>query len=65
MFLKFSSVKRIAAFSIALILTLFAYPALAGQASLAWNASASTSVTGYKVHYGTARALYSDPCRCG
>ena len=42
----------------AILMTLFAYPAFAGQASLAWNASASTGVTGYKVHYGTASGSY-------
>ena len=38
------SVKAVAAHLVALLLALFAYPALAGQASLAWNASASAAV---------------------
>lgn len=59
MFRHFLSLRHIAAMAIALLATLFAYPAVAGQASLAWNASASTTVTGYKVHYGTASASYS------
>ena len=53
------SVKAVAAYLVVLLLALFAHPALAGQASLAWNASASSTVTGYKVHYGTASAAYS------
>ena len=59
MFRIYSSIKAIAALALALLLTLFAYPAFAGQASLAWNASASTDITGYKVHYGTASRSYS------
>jgi PKD repeat protein len=51
--------RQVAAMAIALLVTLFAYPAAAGQASLAWNASASATVTGYKVHYGTASASYA------
>jgi len=30
----------------------------AGEITLAWNASASTGVTGYKLHYGTASGSY-------
>lgn len=59
MFRISSFVKAIAAIALAFLLTLFAYPALAGQASLAWNSSASTNVTGYKIHYGTASGSYS------
>ena len=59
MFRFFPSVRAFATCVVALLLALFAYPALAGQASLAWNASASTNVTGYKVHYGMASASYA------
>lgn len=59
MFQIVSSIKRISAFAVAILVTLLAFPALAGQASLAWNASSSTTVTGYKVHYGTASGSYS------
>lgn len=59
MFHRISWVNRIAGLAIALLLTLLAYPASAGQASLSWNASASTSVAGCKIHYGTASASYS------
>lgn len=59
MFKLISSSKSVAAHLVALLLTLFALPAFAGSASLAWNASASTAVTGYKVHYGTASGAYS------
>lgn len=52
-------VKAATAFLAVLLLSLFAIPAFAGQASLAWNASASSNVTGYKVHYGTASRSYS------
>jgi PKD repeat protein len=52
-------VKAAAAFFAVLMLSLFVNPAFAGQASLAWNASASSGVTGYKVHYGTASRSYS------
>lgn len=52
-------VKAATAFFAVLLLSLFAIPAFAGQASLAWNASASSNVTGYKVHYGTASRSYS------
>lgn len=52
-------VKAAAAFFAVLMLSFFVNPAFAGQASLAWNASASSGVTGYKVHYGTASRSYS------
>lgn len=52
-------VKAATAFFAVLLLSFFANPAIAGQASLAWNASASSNVTGYKVHYGTASRSYS------
>ena len=53
-----TKLKSAVALVCAILMTLFAYPAFAGQASLAWNASASTGVTGYKVHYGTASGSY-------
>ncbi len=52
-------VKAAAAFFAVLLLSLFSSLTFAGQASLAWNASASSNVTGYKVHYGTASRSYS------
>jgi PKD repeat protein len=52
-------VKAATAFFAVLLLSFFGNPAFAGQASLAWNASASTGVTGYKVYYGTASRSYS------
>ncbi|MBK8338081.1 MAG: PKD domain-containing protein [Sterolibacteriaceae bacterium] len=55
----FFRVKAATAFFAVLLLSLFAIPAFAGQASLAWNASASSGVTGYKVHYGTASRNYA------
>jgi PKD repeat protein len=58
MFKVISSIKSVAANLVVLLLPLFALPAFAGTASLAWNASASTSVTGYKVYYGTASGVY-------
>ncbi|MGB7989286.1 MAG: PKD domain-containing protein [Candidatus Methylophosphatis roskildensis] len=59
MYRFFSSVKAVAAYLVVLLLALFAHPALAGQAGLAWNASASSTVTGYKIHYGATSAAYS------
>ncbi|MDR3556359.1 MAG: hypothetical protein P4L55_16515, partial [Syntrophobacteraceae bacterium] len=39
--------------------------ALAAQAVLAWNASTDTSVTGYKVYYGTQSGVYQTPIDAG
>lgn len=52
-------VKVPAAFFAVLLLSLLVTPASAGQASLSWNPSASSGVTGYRLHYGTASRNYS------
>lgn len=54
-----SLVRAAATRVFALALAFFAFPAFAGQVSLAWNASTSSTVTGYKVHVGTASRSYS------
>ena len=54
-----SLVRAAATRVFALALAFFAFPAFAGQVSLAWNASTSSTVTGYKVHVGTTSRSYS------
>ncbi|TXG78324.1 MAG: fibronectin type III domain-containing protein, partial [Rhodocyclaceae bacterium] len=58
MFRALGSIRILAAIVLSLLLGVLSMPAFAGQASLAWNASASSGVTGYKVHYGTASGTY-------
>jgi hypothetical protein len=43
----------------------FSSGALAAQAVLAWNASTDSSVTGYKVYYGTQSGTYQAPIGAG
>ena len=44
-----------------LAMLLFSLPALAGTISISWTASASTTVTGYKVYVGTSSRTYTAP----
>lgn len=37
----------------------------AGQASIAWDASASDGITGYKLYWGTLPGVYSNTIDCG
>jgi len=50
---------------VVLALLLMAALAHAADVTLAWNASTSTSVTGYRVHYGQATATYSNTVDAG
>ncbi|MGD9975582.1 MAG: LamG-like jellyroll fold domain-containing protein [Desulfatirhabdiaceae bacterium] len=42
-----------------------AFPALAAQVNLAWNANTDSSVIGYKLYYGTASRTYNAPVDVG
>lgn len=47
------------------LLIMFCLPAGAADVSLAWDASPSTEVTGYKIYVGTASRIYGPPITIG
>ena len=59
MYRALNFIRILAAIVFSLLLSVLSMPAFAGQASLAWNASPSSDVAGYKVHYGTASGTYA------
>ena len=52
-------------FMLLLLLLTFCVSCFAGTASLSWDASASMTVTGYKVYYGVTSHVYSTPIIIG
>ena len=48
-----------------LVFLLFAFRAFAGQATLAWDASPDSRVTGYNLHYGTQSGTYTSTYSAG
>ena len=48
-----------------LVFLLFAFHAFAGQATLAWDASPDSRVTGYNLHYGTQSGTYTSTYSVG
>jgi hypothetical protein len=51
--------------AVALLAWLLAFPALAGQVSLAWDASTAPTVTGYYLYYGVASRTYTSQIDVG
>lgn len=57
-------------FIVIIFLALFAFVfsanfALAGSATLSWNANTESDLSGYKIYYGTASRSGADPKTCG
>jgi hypothetical protein len=57
--------SKVLLFSLLLFLFFSCFQAMAADVSLAWDASVSTGVTGYKVYIGTASGTYGTPTNLG
>ena len=62
-FLKTAAVSASIAFGTALVL--YSPATIAGEVTLAWNASASPNVAGYRVHYGLSSGSYPNKIVAG
>lgn len=51
--------------SILAMLALSANIALAGSATISWNANSESDLSGYKIYYGTVSRTGADPKTCG
>jgi hypothetical protein len=57
--------KFLIIFSIIFVFAFWINLALAGSATLSWNANTEADLSGYKIYYGTSARTGTDPKTCG